>query len=350
MTRMTFREAIRSALCEELERDSSVVVMGEDIGAYGGAFKVTEGLTERFGPERIIETPISENGFAGVAVGAAMTGLRPVVEFMFMDFMALAMDQICNHAAKMRYMYDGQCKVPVVFRAPYGAGFGYGASHSQSLEAWFMHTPGLKVVVPSTPEAAKGLLVAAIRDDNPVVFLENKALYNLEGDVSDSPCDCPIGRASVVRAGRDVTVVGYGRTVWLAVEAARRLGSVVDVELIDLRTIAPLDRESIGISVSKTGRLVVVEDDCLTGGVGAEVVAMAAESMLLRSPAVRVACADVPMSCCEPLEREAMPSVDRVVRAIERVMGGRNELDDRYSESRRERNSGHRREMARAGR
>jgi pyruvate/2-oxoglutarate/acetoin dehydrogenase E1 component len=343
---MTFREALRSAMIDELVRDDRMVIMGQDIGVYGGAFKVTQGLLERFGPDRIIETPISENSVAGAAVGAAVTGLRPVLEFMFMDFMALAMDQICNHGAKLHYMYNGQCHVPVVFRAPYGGGFGYGASHSQALEAWFMHTPGLKVVIPSTPAAAKGLLTAAIRDDGPVVYLENKALYNLEGQVPEEPFTIEIGTAQVVRPGSDVTVAGYGRTVWLAIEAARRLEKRVSMEVIDLRTIAPLDRQLLVDSVGKTGRLLTVEDDCLTGGVGAEVGATVAESVTLASPIARVGCADVPMPCCEPLERAALPSVDKVIAAVERIVESPDELVHRDSEDRRERNPSHRRRVA----
>ena len=334
MDRITFREALRSALADELERDQRVVLMGEDIGVYGGAFKVTDGLMARFGPQRIIETPISENTVAGVAVGAALTGLRPVVEFMFMDFMALAMDQLCNHAAKLRYMYAGQCSVPVVYRAPFGGGFGYGASHSQALEAWLMHVPGLQVVVPSTPAAAKGLLTAAIRSENPVVLLEHKALYNLRGPVPQESFTTPIGQARVVLPGAQVTIVGYGRAVWLALEAARRLRSEVDVEVIDLRSLVPLDRQLLVDSVRKTGRLVVVEDDCLTGGVGAEVVATVAESVALAAPVQRVAAADVPVPCCAPLERAALPSVMQVVAAVQRVMEGSNELVDSDSEDR----------------
>lgn len=346
MVSMTFREAIRLGLSEALQRDPSVVLMGEDIGPYGGAFKVTEGLHDRFGPQRIIETPISENSFAGVAVGAAMTGLRPVVEFMFMDFMTLAMDQICNHAAKFSYMYAGQCRVPVVFRAPYGGGFGYGASHSQSLEAWFMHTPGLKVVVPSTPASARGLLDAAIRDDGPVVFLEHKALYNMSGQVPEAAEPMPIGKAQIVRHGRDLTIAAYGRTVWLAVDAARRLTPRIDIEIVDLRSIAPLDVETLTRSVGKTKRLLVVEDDCLTGGVGAEVGSVVAERVTLRAPLVRVACADVPLPCCETLERAALPSVERVEAAAARLMEEANELVDRNTQSGRQRNPGESRELA----
>ena len=339
MERMTFREALRSALADELERDERVVLMGEDIGLYGGAFKVTEGLMARFGPERVVETPISENTVAGVAVGAALTGLRPVVEFMFMDFMALAMDQLCNHAAKLRYMYAGQCSVPVVYRAPFGGGFGYGASHSQALEAWLMHVPGLQVVVPATPAAAKGLLTAAIRSDNPVVLLEHKALYNLRGPVPAESFTTPIGQARVVLPGSHVTIVGYGRTVWLALEAARRLAPAVEAEVIDLRTLVPLDRRLLVDSVRKTGRLVVVEDDCLTGGVGAEVVATVAEAVSLAAPVQRVAGADVPLPCCETLERAALPSAARVLAAVHRVMEGVDELVDSDSQDRGERHA-----------
>lgn len=333
MPKMSFREGLRLAMTEALDRDERVVLMGEDIGPYGGAFKVTEGLYERYGADRVIETPISENGFAGVGVGAAMTGLRPVVEFMFMDFMALAMDQICNHAAKFSYMYAGQCQVPVVFRAPFGGGYGYGASHSQSLEAWFMHTPGLRVVVPSTPAAARGLLDAAIRDNGPVVFLEHKALYNLVGNVSDSSKDWSLDEAQVVRRGRDVTVVGYGRTAWLALEASRRLRDRIDVEVIDLRSLVPMDVGTLVESVSKTRRVVVVEDDCLTGGVGAEVSAAIAERVSLAVPLARVACADVPMPCCDSLERAALPSVDKVLTAVARQMEMEDALVDRGAES-----------------
>ncbi len=333
MSRMSFRAAVRLAMSEAMDRDVSVVLMGEDIGPYGGAFKVTEGLHERFGADRVIETPISENGFAGVAVGAAMTGLRPVVEFMFMDFMALAMDQICNHAAKFSYMYAGQCRVPVVFRAPFGGGFGYGASHSQSLEAWFTHTPGLKVVVPSTPASARGLLDAAIRDDGPVIFLEHKALYNLEGEVPEQLELWALDRAQVVRLGRDVTIVGYGRTVWLAIEAAKRLAGRADAEVVDLRSLSPLDVATLVESAKKTRRVVVVEDDCVTGGVGAEVAAVIAERVRLDAPLVRVACADVPMACCETLERAALPSVEKVVAAVSRQREKGYGLVDRGTES-----------------
>ncbi len=346
MSQMTFREAIRAAMDDALRCDDRVVLMGEDIGGYGGAFKVTEGLLERFGPSRIIETPISENSFAGVAVGAAMTGLRPVVEFMFMDFMALAMDQICNHAAKMRYMYAGQCTVPVVFRTPFGGGFGYGASHSQSLESWFAHTPGLKVVIPSTPIAARGLLAAAIEDDNPVIFLENKALYNLSQGMSPKWQQMKIGRARIVRPGSDVTVVSYGRTVWLAVDAARQLGTSVDMEIVDLQTIRPLDRDLLRESVGRTGRLLVVEDDCLSGGIGSEVIASVVERVALRSPAARVACAEVPLPCCQSLERAALPSVARVMDAIKGMVENNRELVDRDAKGRCERHTSTRSEVA----
>lgn len=337
MPRMTFREAIRSALAAALSADERVLLLGEDIGGYGGAFKVTSGLIERFGPDRVIETPISENSFAGVATGLAMTGYRPVVEFMFMDFMALAIDQICNHAAKVSHMYAGQFSAPVVYRAPFGGGFGYGPSHSQALEAWFCHTPGLKVVAPATPRAARGLMLGALRQNCPVVFLEHKALYNLAADVPEDDGALDIGTGCIVRAGSDITVAGYGRTVWLAVEAARRLHGRVRVEVLDLRSLAPIDRPLLLASARKTGRLVMVEDDCLSGGVGAEVVAIVAEQVAMRAPMRRVACADVPMPCCAPLERAALPNVERVVQAVLEVMEGVDGSNNRHPEDRRER-------------
>jgi pyruvate dehydrogenase E1 component beta subunit len=234
-------------------------------------------------------------------------------------------------------MYAGQFAAPVVYRAPYGGGFGYGPSHSQALEAWFCHTPGLKVVAPATPRAAKGLLLAAIRDDSPVLFLEHKALYNLVGEVPEDDTAFEIGSGRIVHAGSDVTLVGYGRTVWLAVEAARRLAGRASVEVVDLRTLSPLDRPLVLASVRKTGRLVVVEDDCLSGGVGAEVVASVAEHATTRAPMRRVACADVPMPCCGVLERAALPHVDRVVQAVLQVLEGIDEPNDRHPENRRER-------------
>jgi pyruvate/2-oxoglutarate/acetoin dehydrogenase E1 component len=328
---MTYANAIRSALVEEMERDERVILLGEDIALYGGAFRVTHGLARRFGPERVINTPISENSFVGVAVGAALTGLRPVVEIMFMDFITLAMDQLVNHAAKLHYIYGGQARVPLVVRAPAGAGRGYGASHSQSLEAWFVHTPGLKVVAPATPGDAHGLLKAAIRDDNPVVFIESKLLYGVKGEVPDPSTSLgagpdgvlSLGKAAVVREGEDVTLVAYSRMTALALEAAARLDEQgIRCEVLDLRTLSPLDEEAILASVGKTTRAVIVEEDTRRGGVGAEVAAVIAEGAFgkLDSPLRRVACADSPIPCSPTLEQAILPSVDKIVAGVESLI------------------------------
>ena len=323
MPELTYSEAIRLALIEEMERDERVILLGEDIAQYGGAFRVTRDLARKFGTERVINTPISENSFVGVAVGAALTGLRPVVEIMFMDFITLAMDQLCNHAAKLHYIYGGQAGVPMVVRAPAGAGRGYGASHSQSLEAWFMHMPGLKVIAPSTPRDARGLLKAAIRDNNPVVCIENKLLYSLKGDVPDDDEIVPLSKAQVVREGEDVTLIAYARMTHLALEAADRLEQEgIHCEVLDLRTLAPMDTDAIVASVSKTSRAVVVEEDTRRGGVGAEVAAVIADRAFERldSPIRRVACEDVPIPCCPSLEQAVLPSVEKVIAAVESLI------------------------------
>ena len=320
---MTYADAIRSALAEEMARDERVILLGEDIALYGGAFRVTRGLADQFGSARVINTPISENSFVGVAVGAALTGLRPVVEIMFMDFITLAMDQIVNHAAKLHYIYGGQVSVPMVVRAPAGAGRGYGASHSQSLEAWFLHTPGIKVVAPSTPRDAHGLLKAAIRDDNPVLVVENKLLYGVKGDVPDAEEVILIGRAAVVREGQDVTLIAYSRMTALALEAAATLEQGgLQCEVVDLRSLAPLDVEAITASVAKTHRAVVIEEDTRRGGVGAEVAAVLADQGFrhLDSPVRRVACEDVPIPCSPTLEQAVLPSVEKIVAAVESLI------------------------------
>jgi pyruvate/2-oxoglutarate/acetoin dehydrogenase E1 component len=320
---MTYADAIRGALAEEMARDERVILLGEDIALYGGAFRVTRGLADQFGTARVINTPISENSFVGVAVGAALTGLRPVVEIMFMDFITLAMDQIVNHAAKLHYIYGGQVSVPMVVRAPAGAGRGYGASHSQSLEAWFLHTPGLKVVAPATPRDAHGLLKAAIRDDNPVIFVENKLLYGVKGEVPDAEEVIPIGRAAIVREGQDVTLIAYSRMTALALDAAAALGQGgIQCEVVDLRSLAPLDAEAIIASVAKTHRAVVIEEDTRRGGVGAEIVAVLADQAFrhLDSPVRRVACEDVPIPCSPTLEQAVLPSVEKVIAAVESLI------------------------------
>ncbi len=332
-------QALRMALAEEMTRDEDVIVMGQDIAVIGGAYKVTEGLLEMFGPERVLDTPISEIAIAGAAIGAAMTGLRPVLEFQFDDFMACAMDQICNQAAKIHFMTGGQAKVPVVFRSPVGA-TGRAAQHSQSLEAWFMHIPGLKVVMPSTPYDAKGLLKTAIRDDNPVVFLEHKLLYGAKspggkaqtavgglGSVfKPAPQEeylIPFGQADIKRPGKDVTIVATSLMVHKAVKAAEQLKAEgIDVEVIDPRTLVPLDEETILQSVRKTSRLVVVSEDVLTCGMTSEISAMVAEKALfdLKAPIKRVAVLDTPIPFAPVMERNAIPDEQRITDAVRSVL------------------------------
>jgi len=325
MRELTYWQALQEALREEMARDRRVFLMGEDIGAYGGAFGVTRGLLAEFGPERVRCTPISEATIVGAATGAALTGMRPVVEIMFMDFLTLAMDQIANHAAKFRYMYGPQACVPMVIRTPAGGGRCYGATHSQSLEAWFLHVPGLKVVAPSTPADAKSLLIAAIRDSNPVLFVEHKLLYATTGPVPDGDGSAVIGQAAVRREGSDVTLVAYSHHAGIALQAAEQLAvRGIDAEVIDLRTLVPMDTESILVSVRKTGRLVCIEEGTRSGGVGAEVAARVAESAYeyLDAPIRRVATPDVPIPFSPPLEQAALPKAEDIVRAVEE-MGAR---------------------------
>jgi pyruvate/2-oxoglutarate/acetoin dehydrogenase E1 component len=312
----TYRQALYEALLEEMERDPAVVCLGEDMLYSGGAFGVIGDLPQRLGRERFIQTPISENSFVGLAVGAAMTGLRPVVEIMFMDFLTLAMDQLVNHAAKIHYMYAGQYRVPVVVRTPAGAGRGYGASHSQSLEALLIQVPGLKVVAPSTPADAKGLLKSAIRDDNPVVFVENKLLYPVQGPLPADAPPLPLGRACRRRSGDDLTLAAYGRMVDLCLESAALLAAEgITCDVIDLRTLKPLDVETVASSAARTGRFIFVEEG--TGGVGAEVCARVVEH---RSGATvgriaRVAARDVPIPSSGPLEQRVIPQLHDVLDA-----------------------------------
>ncbi|NQT89347.1 alpha-ketoacid dehydrogenase subunit beta [bacterium] len=323
MPELTYADAVRAALVEEMERDERVILLGEDIAEYGGAFRVTRGLVHDFGAERVINTPISENSFVGAAVGAALTGLRPVVEIMFMDFITLAMDQLVNHAAKLHYIYGGQVRVPLVIRTPSGAGRGYGASHSQSLEAWFVHTPGIKVVAPATAADARGLLKAAIRDDNPVLVLENKLLYSRRGPVPDDEGIVPIGKARIARSGSDVTLIAYSRMTSLALEAAEAMEAEgISCEVLDLRTLSPLDEEAILESVARTRRAVIVEEDTRRAGVGAEVAAVLADQGFdsLDSPVRRVAAADTPIPCCPVLEEAVLPSVAKIIDAVESLI------------------------------
>ncbi len=323
---MSYAEALREAMALALERDPAVVLMGEDIGVYGGAFQVTGNLIDRFGPERVIDTPISELGGAGVAVGAALTGLRPVFEFQFSDFAALAMEQIVNQAAKLRYMLGGAASVPVVFRMPAGSGTGAAAQHSQSLEAWFAHVPGLKVVQPSTPADAKGLLLAAIEDPDPVVIFEHKLLYKMKGPVPEGWVTTPIGRAHIARAGRDVTVVAGAIMLHRALDAAAVLAAEgIEAEVIDPRSLRPLDRDTILASVRRTGRLLVVYEGVKSYGVGAEISAMVAESDafdFLDAPVLRLGGAEAPIPYNPDLERAAVPQSEDIARAARRLVRG----------------------------
>ncbi len=305
-----YSHAIREALEEEMARDERVILIGEDIAEYGGAFKITRDMAQRFGKERVRNTPISENGFVGVAVGAAMTGLRPVAELMFMDFLTLAMDQLCNHAAKFRYQYGEQVTIPLVLRCPAGAGRSYGPTHSQSLERWLMSTPGLLVAAPATAEDAKGMLKSAIRCDDPVVFIESKILYGQKQPVPEGEYTVPLGEAVVRREGEHVTIVAYSRMVGEALRAADALVEHgVEAEVIDLRTLAPLDIDTVAASVERTGRAVAVEEGPLTGGVAAEVAQRITEECFdaLQAPPMRVAALDVPVPTSSVLEAAATP-------------------------------------------
>ena len=316
----TFVEALGMAIWGEMERDESVVLIGEDVGKRGGAFQVTAGMLEQFGPERVRDTPISESAIIGCGVGAAMQGMRPICEIMFSDFFTVAMDQIANQAAKMRYMFGGQVSIPMVIRATSGcAGRARGAQHSQSLEAWFMHTPGLKVAYPSTPADAKGLLTAAIRDEDPVVFLEHKGLLQDVGPVPEGEYIIPLGKAAVRREGTDATIITYARSVHTALHAAKRLErDGISVEVIDLRTLVPLDTETIIESVKKTGRVLALTEDCRTAGVGSEIVALITDSIFdaLKAAPVRLSGEDVPLPYAESLESCALPNSSKIAAAV----------------------------------
>jgi len=322
--KISYREALREALREEMRRDSTVFLLGEDIGRYwGGAFKVTEGLAAEFGDERVRDTPISESAIIGTGVGAAITGMRPVAEIMFGDLTALAMDQIANQAAKIRYMFGGQASCPLVIRTPFGAGVNIASHHSQSLEAWFMHVPGLYVAVPSTPYDAKGLLKTAIRGDNPVFFCEHKLLYPIDGEVPEEEYMVPFGAADVKRKGSDVTVVATLYMVHKALNAAEVLEKEgINVEVIDPRTLAPLDKKTIVSSVKKTGRIVVVSEDCKTAGVSAEIAAVVAEEAVdyLDAPIRRVAGQDTPIPFSPPLEQYVIPDEKKIIEAVKEIV------------------------------
>lgn len=322
MPEIYYSKAVNEALDEELAHDHDVVLMGEDIGIYGGAFGVTKGLWDKYGAERLWETPITEGSFTGIAVGAAMMGVKPVVEIMFMDFVALALDQMMNSASKLHYMYGGQVTVPMVLRTPGGAKGGYGPSHSQMLSSLFMGIPGLKVVAPSTPYQVKGMLKTAIRDPNPVVFIENKRLYPQKGFVPDEPYLLPIDKAIVVSPGTDISVFTYSAMtpICLAVkEALKPLN--INLEIVDLISLQPLDKETIFASVRKTGHAMIVEEACLTGGIGAEVSALIAEHCLdaLEAPVMRVGAADAPIPSSLELEKYVLPQADDIIAAVKRI-------------------------------
>ncbi len=306
-----------------MEKDKNVFLLGEDIGAYGGAFKVTSGLLQEFGPERVIDTPISEAAIAGAAVGASLLGLKPIAEIMYMDFLPLSMDQLVTHAAKLYYFSGGQLEAGMILRTQYSLGRAHGAQHSGFLPAWFLQAPGLKVALPSTPYDAKGLLNAAMRERGPVLFVECAMLYKSKGEVAEGHFEVPFSKAEVKRRGKDVTVVALSRMVPEALAAAESLASKgIEVEVVDPRTIQPLDRETIVASVKKTGRLVVASDEMKTGGVGAEVGATVYEEAVdyLRSPLMRVCAPDLPVPFSPPLEREYMPSAQKLEQAITRLI------------------------------
>jgi acetoin:2,6-dichlorophenolindophenol oxidoreductase subunit beta len=316
---LTYLEAVREAMVQEMRRDQEVFLIGEDVGTYGGAFGVSKGMLEEFGHERVRDTPISEAAIAGAATGAALMGMRPIMEIMFMDFLTISMNQLVNAAAKMRFMFGGKCSIPMVIRAPSGSGTGAAAQHSQSLEAWFVNVPGIKVVAPSSPQDAKGLLITAIRDNNPVLFMEHKLLYRMKGPVPEESYSIPLQSAEVKRQGRDLTIVAYSIMVPRALEAAEKLAAEgIEIEVVDPRCLKPLDTETIISSVSKTGRLLIVHEAPITGGFGGELAAVIAESKAfdyLDAPIRRLAGLNVPIPYNRNLERAAVPQVDDIVAA-----------------------------------
>jgi pyruvate dehydrogenase E1 component beta subunit len=334
MAVVTYRQALHDTLAEEMRRDASVVLLGEEIGQFEGSYKITAGLLKEFGAERVIDTPIAEEGFFGAAVGAAMLGLRPVVEIMTVNFSLLALDQIVNHAAKIHYMFGGQTRVPLVLRTPEGGGQQLAATHSQNFSSWYAYVPGLKVVAPATPADARGLLKSAIRDDDPVIFLENLALYNTKGEVpglgnggasgnnGQAPADdtVQIGTAAVMKQGSDLTLIGYSRMSVVALEVARRLEQEqgISIEVIDVRSLRPLDRPTLIESVKKTSRCVVVEEDWYSYGIGAELAATIQEGAFdyLDAPIKRVAQAEVPLPYAKVMEQAALPKAANLVEAI----------------------------------
>jgi len=324
MSIMTYRQALHDTLRSEMLRDENVFLMGEEIGIFEGSYKITAGMLAEFGEKRVRDTPIAEEGFTGAAIGAAMLGLRPVVEIMTINFSLLALDQIVNHAAKIYGMFGGQARVPLVIRTPGGGGQQLGATHSQNIELYYAFVPGMKVVAPSTPADAKALMLAAIRDDDPVLFLENLALYNTKGEVPDDDTPAEIGKAAVTRKGKDITLIGYSRMAHVAQQVAEQLAESdgLDIEVIDLRSLRPLDRDTVIESVKKTHAAVILEDDWLTYGIGAEVAASISDGAFdyLDAPVRRVAMAEVPLPYSKPLETAALPSADDVIGAIRQTL------------------------------
>ena len=323
MAEISYSQALRDALREEMQRDPDIFLIGEDIGVHGGAFGVTRGLLKEFGARRVVTTPISEAAIIGAAAGAAVAGCRPVAEIMYMDFITIAMDQIVNQVAKMRYMFGGKARLPLVIRTPAGAGRGQAAQHMQSLEAWFVHVPGLEVAMPSTPRDAKGLLKSSIRDDNPVIFVENKLLYATRGEVPDSEFLIPLGQADVKRPGRDVTVVATSRMVLFALSAAEALAQEgIEAEVIDPRTLVPLDIEAIVQSVKRTNHVLIVHEACERGGVGAEIAAQIQERAFdwLDAPIKRLANPNVPIPFAQNLEALAIPDEQRIANAVRELV------------------------------
>ncbi|MBU2598955.1 MAG: alpha-ketoacid dehydrogenase subunit beta [Actinobacteria bacterium] len=325
MREITYAEAIREALRQEMRRDKNVFLIGEDLGIYGGAFGVTYGLLDEFGEERVRDTPISEAAIAGAALGAAITGMRPVAEIMFMDFTTIAMEQIVNQAAKIKFMFGGKAKVPMVVRTPAGSGTGAAAQHSQSLEAWFIHVPGLKVVMPSTPYDAKGLLISSIRDNNPIIFIEHKLLYKTTGEVPEEEYEIPLGVADIKRKGEDLTIVATSIMVQRAISASKELEKDgISVEIVDPRTLKPYDKKTIIESVKKTGRAIAIHEACKTGGFGAEIAAMISESEAfdyLDAPIKRLGGLDIPIPYNRNLERHAVPQVEDIINAAKELAG-----------------------------
>ena len=324
MRELTYAEAVKEAMSEEMRRDEKVIFIGEDIGVYGGAFGVSRGMIEEFGEDRVRDTPISEAIIIGCAAGAAATGLRPIAEIMFSDFLTFGMDQLVNQAAKNRFQFGGQATVPMVVRTPEGSGTGAAEQHSQSPEAWFCNIPGLKVVAPSTPYDAKGLLKSAIRDNNPVLFFEQKLLYRKKGEVPEEEYTIPLGKADIKREGMDVSIFTYGRMVHRSLEVGQGLeGRGISLEVVDLRTLNPLDKETVAASAKKTGRALIVHEACQTGGFGGEVVAVIADSdafFYLDAPIRRLGGLDVPIPYNPNLEAQVVPTKEKIVQAVEGLL------------------------------